>query len=77
MLEPLAMLYRHLDADDLEDADAMLAEIESLEPARDLEEAVEDLVRATLLLADVTRPAASGPPAARGGRPHPARRSNR
>jgi uncharacterized protein len=55
-LEPLALLYRHLDADDLEDADELLAEIETLEPVADLEEAVEGLVRAVLLLADVTRP---------------------
>jgi len=55
-LEPLALLYRHLDAGDLEDADELLAEIETLEPVADLEEAVEGLVRATLLLADVTRP---------------------
>jgi uncharacterized protein len=51
--EPLALLYRHLGADDLEDADALLAEIESLEPPADLAAAVEEIVRATLLLADV------------------------
>lgn len=62
--EPLALLYRHLDADDLEDADDLLAEIEQLEPAADLDEAVEDLVRATLLLADLAHP-----PAARAARP--------
>jgi len=50
---PLALLYRHLDADDLEDADELLAEIEMLEPPADLTAAVEELVRATLLLADV------------------------
>ena len=50
---PLALLYRHLDADDLEDADALLAEIETLEPPQDLAQAVEEVVRATLLLADV------------------------
>src|SRR6476659_1560994 len=50
---PLALLYRHLDADDLEDADALLAEIDSLEPPADLAAAVEELVRASLLLADV------------------------
>lgn len=55
LIEPLALIYRHLDADDLEDADALLAEIESLEPPADLAEAVEGLVRATLLLADVAR----------------------
>ena len=56
LTEPLALLYRHLDADDLEDADELLEEIESLEPPADLSEAVEGLVRATLLLADVGRP---------------------
>jgi uncharacterized protein len=54
--EPLALIYRHLDPDDLEDADALLAEIESLELPDDLTDAVEGLVRATLLLADVSRP---------------------
>ena len=53
LIGPLALLYRHLGADDLEDADALLAEIETLEPPADLGAAVEELVRATLLLADV------------------------
>lgn len=57
-LEPLALLYRHLDADDLEDADDLLAEIDTLEPAVDLADAVEGLVRATLLLADAAQAAA-------------------
>jgi len=56
MLEPLAAIYLHLDPDDLEDADALLEEIESLEPPADLEEAVEGLVSAVLMLADVSRP---------------------
>lgn len=60
LTEPLALLYRHLDADDLEDADELLAEIESMEPPADLTDAVEGLVRATLLLADVGRPLATG-----------------
>ncbi|MEP7139120.1 MAG: YecA family protein [Caldimonas sp.] len=55
VLEPLALIYRHLVADDLEDADALLAEIESLEPPVDLAESVEGIVRATLLLADAGR----------------------
>ena len=50
---PLALLYRHLDGEDLEDADALLAEIETLEPPAELAAAVEEIVRATLLLADV------------------------
>ena len=56
---PLALLYRHLDADDLEDAEELIEEIESLEPPADLAAAVEELVRATLLLADVSRPQAA------------------
>lgn len=56
LTEPLALLYRHLDPDDLEDADELLEAIVSLTPLADLSEAVEDLVRATLLLADVGRP---------------------
>jgi uncharacterized protein len=71
LTEPLALLYRHLDPEDLEDADALLEEIESLEPPADLSEAVEGLVRATLLLADIARPVAS-PSAQR--RPRPTRR---
>jgi uncharacterized protein len=76
LTEPLALLYRHLEPDDLEDADALLEEIDSLEPPADLSEAVEGLVRATLLLADVAQPQAS--PAPRGqarGAPRGARRS--
>ncbi len=63
--EPLALLYRHFDPEDLEDADDLVEEIESLEPPADMAEAVEDLVKATLLLADVSRPL----PAAPRGRP--------
>ena len=71
MLEPLALLYRHLDADDLEDADALLAEIESLEPPADLAQTVEELVRATLLLADVSLPRAEPPAPPRSARRAP------
>jgi uncharacterized protein len=71
--EPLALVYRHLAADDLEDADELLHEIESLEPPADLAEAVEGLVRAVLLLADVSRPlpgrGPTRPPARRGPPP--------
>lgn len=59
LTEPLALVYRHLAPDDLEDADDLLAEIESLEPPADLSAAVEELVRATLLLADISRPIAA------------------
>lgn len=64
LTEPLALLYQHLDANDLEDADALLAEIETLEPPEDLSGAVEQLVRATLLLADISRPLAAEPKSA-------------
>ncbi|MFH7041460.1 YecA family protein [Paucibacter sp. JuS9] len=60
LLEPLAMLYMHIDPDDLEDADELLEEIESMEPPADLEAAVESLVVATMLLADVARPQKDG-----------------
>lgn len=56
LMEPLATIYMHLDPDDLEDADALLAEIETLEPPEDLSEAVEGLVRSCLQLADISRP---------------------
>jgi len=65
LTEPLALVYRHLGPDDLEDADELLAEIESLEPPADLGEAVEELVRATLLLADISRPLGPQAPRAR------------
>ena len=54
--EPLATLYAHFDPDDLDDAEELLALIDTLEPAATPAEAVEDLVRCTLLLADVSRP---------------------
>ena len=66
---PLALLYRHLGPDDLEDADALLAEIETLAPPEDLSQSVEELVRATLLLADAARPQ-PGAAVRRGGTPH-------
>jgi uncharacterized protein len=70
LTEPFALLYRHVHPDDLEDADDLLEEIESLEPPADLAEAVEGLVRATLLLADVGRPLVS-PVAPGKGKPRP------
>jgi len=74
LLEPLASLYLHLDPDDLEDADALLEEIESLEPPTDLEAAVEGLVSAVLMLADVSRPLKAPPkPAPRRRGPPPRR----
>lgn len=70
LLEPLAVLYAAFDPDDLEDAAELLAVIETLEPAATLAEAVEDLVRSVLLLADVSRPQATpGRAGPRGARP--------
>ena len=56
LIEPLALLYLHFDPADLEDAEALAAVIETLEPPADLGEAVQDMVRAVMLIADVTRP---------------------
>jgi uncharacterized protein len=72
LVEPLALLFMHFDPDDLEDADALLEVIETLEPPADLAEAVQDIVRALMLMADVTRPRATPPRPAR--TPRPARR---
>ncbi len=75
LVEPLALLFMHFDADDLEDADALLEVIHTLEPPADLGEAVQDIVRALMLIADVTRPRTqpgARAPAAR--RPGPRRR---
>lgn len=64
LIEPLALVYLHFDPADLEDAEALTAVIETIEPPAELAEAVQDLVRAVMLIADVTRPRApvSRPP---------------
>ena len=56
LIEPLALLYLHFERDDLEDADALIAVIDTLEPPADLAEAVQDIVRSVMLIADVSRP---------------------
>ena len=56
LLEPLSCLFRYLDPDDLEDADELMEAIESLLPPDSLDEAVEDLVRSSLLLEDISQP---------------------
>lgn len=61
IIEPLAVLYAAFDPEDLEDAQDLLEVIESLAPPSDLSEAVEDLVRSVLLLADVSRPRPTTP----------------
>jgi len=73
LIEPLALLYMHFDAEDLEDADALQAVIDTLEPPADVAEAVQDTVRALMLIADVTRPR----PEARRPRPGAARPGTR
>ncbi len=62
LVEPLALLFMHFDPEDLEDAAALIAVIDTLEPPKDLAEAVQDVVRALMLIADVTRPRAALPP---------------
>lgn len=54
--EPLATLYAYFDPDDLEDVADLQALIDEMAPPETLPEAVEDLVRSSLLLADVSRP---------------------
>lgn len=57
--EALALIYQYLDADHWPAVTVALADaIGELEPPRRLDEAVEDLVRAVLLLADHAGPAA-------------------
>ena len=79
LVEPLALIYLHFDPEDLEDADALAAVIETIEPPADLAEAVQDLVRAVMLIADVTRPRRAVPPprGARAARGKPATRPGR
>jgi uncharacterized protein len=67
-LEPLAMIFVHLDPEDLDDADDLLEAMAELEPASTLDQAVEDLVTATLLLADVSHPQPTAVRAQAGGR---------
>lgn len=81
--EPLATLFAYFDPDDLEDVDDLVDLLADMAPADTLEDAVQDIVRSTLLIADVSRPqsgataaprktARRGSPPAR--RPHPPKR---
>lgn len=63
--EPLATLYAHFDPDDLEDIDDLRELIDEQAPPEHVADAVEDLVRCTLLLADVSRPRVPSSPARR------------
>jgi len=54
--EPLATLYAHFDPADLEDASDLADALSVIEPVATADEAVEDLVRCTLLLADAMHP---------------------
>ena len=54
--EPLAVLYAHFDPDDLESAEDLSEWIDAVDAPDNLAEAVQDLVRCTLLIADVSRP---------------------
>jgi uncharacterized protein len=76
--EPLATLFAYFDPEDLDDVDDIADLLAEMAPADTLEDAVEDLVRSTLLIADVSRPraqpAAPGKTARRGS--PPARRAH-
>ncbi len=74
MLEPLALLYMHFDGEDLDDAEALLGMIELLEPPQDLGEAVQDIVRSVMLMADVVHPVGTRPGQRRARRMPAARR---
>jgi uncharacterized protein len=68
--EPLATLYAHFDPADLEEVGDLADEIALQEPPETVAEAVEDLVRCTLLLADAVMP----PQRTAAGRPRAGRR---
>jgi uncharacterized protein len=60
--EPLGTLYAYFDAADLEDVGELAPWIEQAVPADSAEDAVEDLVRCTLLLADAMQPPRAATP---------------
>jgi uncharacterized protein len=73
LVEPLALLYLHFDAEDVDD-ERLAEAIEEIEPPASLAEAAEDVVTAVLRLADATRPRSPAPSRDR-PRPRAARRS--
>ena len=60
--EPLAALFAHFDPADLDDVDDLAEEIANIEPPETADDAVEELVRCTLLLADAMQPRQMGAP---------------
>jgi len=59
LAEPLSLLYQHFEPDDLEGLEeepALAQALAEVEPPADMAEAAEDVVRAVLLLADISRP---------------------
>ena len=68
LIEPLALLYLHFAPEDLEDAAALQAVIDTIEPPDNLAEAVQDIVRALMLIADISRPRPAPPKASKPGR---------
>jgi uncharacterized protein len=62
--EALALIFQYLDADDFPAVAVLQAQIDLLEPPTALADAVEDLVRAVLLLADLAGPATTSATAA-------------
>jgi uncharacterized protein len=57
--EALALIYQYLDPDDWPVAASLAERIAEMEPPGTLSEAVEDIVRAVLLLSDLTGPRAA------------------
>ena len=80
LAEPLALLYLHFaeaELEGLEDEPALAEALAQIEPPADLAQAVEDIVRAVLLLADVSRPPHRRAPERASPGPGPRSRSGR
>jgi uncharacterized protein len=77
--EPLATLFAYFDPDDLDDVDDIAELLADMAPADTLDDAVEDIVRSTLLMADVSRPRAeqAAPRKTARRRSPPARRADK
>jgi uncharacterized protein len=56
LLPAYALIYQHFEPGSLDGEPALEAAIEAIEPPPDLAEAVQDLVQAVMLIADVSRP---------------------